>query len=186
VVAIGSAGRIGLWETDSYRRVGEWDSGGIGPHDIKRLPDGRIVVANGGIQTDTADRTKLNLADMRPNLSLLSATGEVLDRAELPPELWQNSIRHIALLPDKIAFATQWEGDAAEAVPQLGDWTPGTPPVLCPPDEARSFAMKGYAGSVAATLDGARIAITSAPGGAMMLFDGEGRQTACHRGGNHR
>lgn len=180
VVATGSAGRIGLWETSTYGRIGEWDSGGIGPHDIKRLPDGRIVVANGGIQTDPADRAKLNLATMRPNLALVSATGELLERAELPTELHQNSIRHLALLPDKIAFAMQWEGDAADPVPQLGLWTPGAPPVMCPPDEAQSFAMKGYAGSIAATPDGKQIALTSAPGGVVMLFDHLGRQTACH------
>jgi len=180
VVAKGSAGRIGLWETDTYRRIGEWDSGGIGPHDIKRLPDGRIVVANGGIQTDPADRAKLNLATMRPNLTLLSATGEVLDRAELPTGLRKNSIRHLALLPGKIAFAMQWEGDAAERVPLLGLWTPGADAILCPPDDDFAFAMKGYAGSIAATQDGTRIALTSAPGGVVMLFDETGRQIACH------
>jgi uncharacterized protein len=180
VVAEGSAGRIGLWETKSFRRIGEWDSGGLGPHDIKRLPDGRIVVANGGIQTDPADRTKLNLPDMRPNLTLLSAEGAILDRAELAPELRQNSIRHLALLPDKIAFAMQWEGDATEAVPQLGLWVPGELPVTYAPDAAYSFAMKGYAGSIAATTDGSRIALTSAPGGVVMVFDGAGQQIACH------
>ncbi|SEO13649.1 hypothetical protein SAMN05216227_105115 [Pseudorhodobacter antarcticus] len=180
VVSEGSAGRIGLWETDTYRRVAEWDSGGIGPHDIKRLPGGRIVVANGGIQTDPADRTKLNLATMRPNLTLLSSKGEVLDRAELPTELRQNSIRHLALLPGKIAFAMQWEGDAAQPVPLLGLWAPGKGAVLCPPDDAFAFAMKGYAGSIAATQDGKRIALTSAPGGVVMLFDEMGHQTACH------
>lgn len=179
VVAEGSAGRIGLWETAGYTRVGEWDSGGIGPHDLKRLPDGSLIVANGGIQTDPADRTKLNLPDMRPNLTQLSATGEVLAQTGLGDALHQNSIRHLALTGDRIAFAMQWEGDSAEPVPQLGLWTPATDPQLCPPEDGDAFAMKGYAGSIA--VGGDLIGLTSAPSGVLMLFDAQGRQVAKHQ-----
>lgn len=177
VVATGSAGRIGLWDTRDFHRIGEWDSGGIGPHDIKLLPDGRLVVANGGIETDPSDRTKLNIGTMRPNLTIL-AGGVIADQVELSPEYRQNSIRHLALLPDKIAFAMQWEGDAAEPVPLLGLWHQGSAPQLCPPDDAMALAMKGYAGSIAATA--MRIAVTSAPGGVVMLFDAKGRALSSH------
>ncbi|MGO4907622.1 DUF1513 domain-containing protein [Pseudorhodobacter sp. W20_MBD10_FR17] len=177
VVAIGSAGRIGLWETRNFRRIGEWNSGGIGPHDIKLLPDGCLVVANGGIETDPNDRNKLNIDSMRPNLTIL-AGGAIVDQVELATEYRQNSIRHLALLPDKIAFAMQWQGDAAEPVPLLGLWQPGQAPQLCPMDEAMGLAMKGYAGSIAATPD--RIAVTSAPGGVVMQFDGAGRPLSSH------
>jgi hypothetical protein len=177
VVATGSAGRIGLWDTRDFRRIGEWDSGGIGPHDIKLLPDGRLVVANGGIETDPSDRTKLNVDAMRPNLTILDG-GAISDQVELPAEYHQNSIRHLALLPDRIAFAMQWEGDAAEPVPLLGLWQQGQAPQLCPPDDAMMLAMKGYAGSIAATAD--RIAVTSAPGGVVMLFDAAGQPLASH------
>ncbi|WP_415233876.1 DUF1513 domain-containing protein [Pseudorhodobacter sp.] len=180
VVAEGSAGRIGLWETRHFQRIAEWDSGGIGPHDIKRLPDGRIVVANGGIQTDPLDRSKLNLGQMRPNLSLLSANGTLLDQAELPPEYRANSIRHLALLPGQIAFAMQWEGDKADAVPLVGLWSPGSLPRLCPAAPTEAHVMQGYAGSIAALADGSRLAVTSAPGGAVMLFDGSGTPIATH------
>lgn len=177
VVAQGSAGRVGLWDARDFRRLGEWDSGGIGPHDIKLLPDGRLVVANGGIQTDPSDRTKLNLDTMRPNLTIL-AEGVIVDQVELPSEYAQNSIRHFALLPDRIAFAMQWEGDAAEPVPLLGLWQPGQAAQLCPAADAMAYAMKGYAGSIAATAG--RIAVTSAPGGVVMLFDDNGRPIASH------
>lgn len=179
VVAEGSAGRIGVWETAGYTRIGEWDSGGIGPHDLKLLPDGSLVVANGGIRTDPADRTKLNLPEMRPNLTQLSATGEVLAQAALDASLHQNSIRHLAMSGDRIAFAMQWEGDSAEAVPQLGLWTPAQAPQLCPPDDGDAFAMKGYAGSIA--LGGDLIGLTSATAGVVMLFDAAGRQVAKHQ-----
>jgi len=179
VVAETSEGRIGLWETRGYTRIGEWASGGIGPHDMKRLADGRLVIANGGIRTDPTDRSKLNTDVMRPNLSLISADGVLQDQAELPAELHQNSIRHLALSGGDIAFAMQWEGDPAEPVPQLGLWAPGSAPRLCPPAEADAFAMQGYAGSIAAS--GGRIALTSPVGGALMIFDAAGQPLATHR-----
>ncbi|MEO8242469.1 MAG: DUF1513 domain-containing protein [bacterium] len=180
VVAEGSAGRIGVWETAGFRRMAEWDSGGIGPHDLKRLSDGRLMVANGGIRTDPGDRTKLNLRDMQPNLTLLSPDGEMLNQMTLPPDLRQNSIRHLAQLGDTVAFAMQWEGDPAEPVPQLGLWTMGEPARLCPPKDGQAFAMKGYAGSIAVSLAGDMIGLTSAPGGVVMLFDGHGEPLATH------
>lgn len=177
VVAETSQGRIGLWDTARYTRLTDWPSHGIGPHEIKRRPDGRLAVANGGIKTDPVDRTKLNISDMAPNLTLLAEDGTLLDQIDLP-DLHQNSIRHIALSGDAIAFAMQWEGDPAEPVPQLGLWTPGTTPVLCTPPEAQAFTMQGYAGSIAATQD--RILITSPKGGALMLFDASGTHIATH------
>ncbi len=179
VIAEGSAGRVGLWDAASYTRIGEWSSGGTGPHDIKRLADGRLVIANGGIRTDPGDRTKLNIDTMRPNLTLLSATGEILDQAELDAELRQNSIRHLALSGDDIAFAMQWEGDEAEPVPQLGLWRPGAAPRLCPPADADAFAMQGYAGSIAAAAG--QIAITSPVGGVLMVFSDQGAPLATLR-----
>lgn len=177
VIAETSEGRIGLWDTARYTRLTDWPSHGIGPHEIKRLADGRLAVANGGIRTDPVDRTKLNIPDMRPNLTLLAADGTLLDQIELP-DLPQNSIRHLALQGDTLAFAMQWEGDPAEPVPQLGLWTPGSIPVICTPPEAQAFTMQGYAGSVAATPD--RFLITSPKGGALMLFDAGGAHIATH------
>ena len=178
VVAETSEGRIGLWDTALYTRLTDWPSHGIGPHEVKRLADGRLAVANGGIKTDPVDRTKLNIPDMRPNLTLLAEDGALLDQIDLP-DLHQNSIRHLALQGNSIAFAMQWEGDPADPVPQLGLWTPGLPPVLCPPTEAEAFAMQGYAGSIAATPE--RTLITSPKGGAAMIFDATGTPVATHR-----
>jgi hypothetical protein len=178
VVAETSEGRIGLWDTAGYTRLTDWPSHGIGPHEIMVLPDGKLAVANGGIRTDPVDRTKLNIPDMRPNLALLDASGTLLDMVEFAG-LHQNSIRHLALSGEAIAFAMQWEGDPAETVPQLGLWTPGTAPVLCAPPEAEAFAMQGYAGSIAASGD--RILVTSPTGGVAMIFAADGSHVATHR-----
>ena len=180
VVAETSEGRIGVWRYPDFRRIGEWASGGIGPHDIKRLPDGQLVVANGGIQTDPQDRSKLNIEQMRPNLTVLTTDGQIAARAELPPDLRQNSIRHLAVNSQgQIAFAMQWEGDPAEAVPQLGLWQAGSEPVLCPPRPAEALRMRGYAGSIAMTERGV-IGITSPRGGVVMMHDASGRHLATH------
>lgn len=179
VVAETSQGRIGLWSVPDYRRIGEWSSGGIGPHEIRWLPGKGLVVANGGIATDPNDRTKLNIDTMRPNLTLLGSDGRIAGTAELPAELHQNSIRHLALIPaGGVAFAMQWEGDPSEPVPQLGLWQPGSAPVLCPPRDQDVLAMKGYAGSIAAS--GGMIALTSAPAGVVMVFDDRGTPLARH------
>ena len=182
VVAETSEGRVGLWDGASYRRIGEWATGGIGPHDMKLLSDGRLAVANGGIRTDPKDRSKLNLGAMRPNLAVLDKEGGIADLLELAPDLWPNSIRHLALAADgTLAFAMQWEGDATETVPLLGLWRPGAAPTLCDARAEEASVMQGYAGSVAFSGDQTRVAITSPKGGAVMIFDGAGAPVATHR-----
>lgn len=178
VVAEGSEGRIGIWETQGFTRMGEYASGGIGPHDMKLLRDGRLIIANGGIQTDPLDRSKLNIDRMRPNLALISKGGQVLGQAELPG-LHQASIRHLALTPGGVAFAMQWEGDAAEVVPLLGHWDFSGEPVLFHAPEGDALRMKGYAGSIARAADG-RLAISSPKGGVVQVFDAEGQFLATH------
>ncbi|RYE74042.1 MAG: DUF1513 domain-containing protein, partial [Hyphomicrobiales bacterium] len=46
-------GVIGLFDaTDGFRRIGEFDTFGTGPHELLLTPDGTmLVVANGGIET---------------------------------------------------------------------------------------------------------------------------------------
>ncbi|MBC7134892.1 MAG: DUF1513 domain-containing protein, partial [Oceanibaculum nanhaiense] len=63
----GKRGLIGLYDAaDSFRRIGEWQTGGLDPHDLRLLPDGRtLIVANGGILTHPeVQRMKLNLDSM--------------------------------------------------------------------------------------------------------------------------
>ena len=180
VIADSSEGRIGLWDaTADYRRIGSWASGGIGPHDVKRLPGHDIlVVANGGIKTDPDDRTKLNIDSMQPNLSYLDAAGQISDVITLGSDLAQNSIRHLSIAPDgMVAFAMQWEGDPAEPVPLLGLHNRGGDPQLCIVPDDQMFTMQGYAGSIAFDLAGLEVAITSPQGGAVHIFgrDGEFR-----------
>lgn len=180
VVAEGSAGRVGVWDVRAgYRRIGEWDSRGIGPHELRLLPDGNLVIANGGIETDPTDRTPLNLDRMRPNLAILDAEGGEVSIRSFGDELAQNSIRHLALLPEGVAFAMQWQGDPDDAVPLLGIARAGGVLTSHAAAVSEIYAMKGYAGSIAATGD--MIAITSPVGGVAMIHDQGGGHLASLR-----
>ncbi|MFV0492662.1 MAG: DUF1513 domain-containing protein [Pseudorhodobacter sp.] len=172
-----STGLIGFWDAEQdYRRVGEAPSHGIGPHDLRLMPDGKtLVIANGGIATDPTDRRKLNIDTMRPNLAYLSTEGTLLEIRELAPDLAQNSIRHLALRSDGlVGFAMQWEGEPGAATPLLGLHRQGNAPILAPAPLAEELAMKGYAGSIAFNGDGTEIALTSPRGGRMHRFSAEG------------
>ncbi|MFZ3584581.1 DUF1513 domain-containing protein [Loktanella sp. DJP18] len=171
-------GWIGQWcRADGYRRIGQFTSGGIGPHELTRLRDGTLVVANGGIIVARDDeRTKLNLGSMRPNLSYLSTAGALLDQVTLAPDLSRNSIRHLATHADgTVAFAMQWEGAETTNPPLLGLHRLGQEPVLCAVPEAIAPRLKGYAGSVSFDGDQRRVAFTSPTGGVVAVFDHEGR-----------
>lgn len=177
-VSVGSEGRMGLWDAEGgYRRLGEIATGGIGPHEALAAPDGRtLVVANGGIETDPADRSKLNLDTMRPSLAYLTAEDGIEETVTLPPDLAQCSIRHLALRSDGLlAFAMQWEGEEGVAAPLLGLHRRGEAPRLLQAPEAEALAMRGYAGSVAFSGDGARVAVTSPHGGRVQSFAADGR-----------
>jgi len=172
-----SAGVIGLWDVAAgYRRIGEYPTGGIGPHDLRLMPDGAtLVVANGGIATDPTDRTKLNLPTMRPNLTYLDLDGTILEQVELEPDLRQSSIRHLAVRDDGlVGFAMQWEGEEDTAPPLLGLHRRGQAALLAEAPLADELAMQGYAGSIAFSGDGREIAITSPRGGRLHRFSANG------------
>ena len=172
-----SEGAIGIWDVEAgYRRLGEVPTQGIGPHDLRMMPDGAtLVVANGGIATDPTDRTKLNIDTMRPNLAYLGFDGTLLEKVELEAALWRNSIRHLAIRSDgMVAFAMQWEGEEGAARPLLGLHRRGEPARLAPAPLAHELAMQGYAGSIAFSGDGTEVAITSPRGGRVHRFSDRG------------
>ncbi|MBO6602287.1 MAG: DUF1513 domain-containing protein [Roseicyclus sp.] len=171
-------GRIGIWDAGSgYARIGDIPSGGIGPHDLRRLPGSdTLIVANGGIATHPdSGRAKLNLPTMRANLTYLDDRGAVLDQITLPDAQRLNSIRHLSIRPDGlVAAAMQWQGAETIHPPllllhRLGG---GAPRLLEAPGEIQR-GLRGYAGSVSFSGNGAEVAITSPRGGAIHRFDGE-------------
>lgn len=172
-----SEGVIGVWDTQSgYSRIGELSTHGIGPHELRLMPDQQtLVVANGGIMTDPTDRSKLNIDTMRPNLAYVGFEGTLHEMMELPLELGRNSIRHLAVRGDGlVGFAMQWQGDDGAATPLLGLHRRGSEPVLASAPLADELVMRGYAGSIAFSGDSTEIAITSPRGGRLHRFTEEG------------
>lgn len=171
-----SLGVIGLWDVAAgYTRISQTPTHGIGPHELRLMPDAvTLLIANGGIATDPTDRSKLNIADMAPNLAYVTLDGGLIDRVELDPALHQNSIRHLAIRADGlVAFAMQWEGEGT-APPLLGLHRRGQDVVLASAPEADEVVMQGYAGSVAFSADGQQVAITSPKRGRVHVFDASG------------
>lgn len=89
-------GVIVVRDASNYRVVAEYDSGGIGPHEIKFLPDQiHLAVANGGIHTHPDwPRLKLNVDTMQPNLAILNTDTGAITQRYTPPH-HQQSIRHL-------------------------------------------------------------------------------------------
>ena len=171
-------GVIGFWSRKAgYKRIGEQPTGGVGPHEMRRLPDSDIlVVANGGILTHPdKGREKLNLDVMQPNLAYVDPAKGIIELVELAPELHQNSIRHMDIHADgTVAFAMQWQGDLSEVTPLLGLPKRGSALQLLEAGFSRQMAMKGYAGSVSYNGPGNLIAITSPRGGQVHFYDRNG------------
>lgn len=174
-------GRIFVRDTtDSYKIIRSYSSHGIGPHEIRTFPNSNtLVVANGGIHTHPdSGRIKLNLDSMSPSLVYLSAeTGEFLEKAKLPKDLHQLSIRHIDVNAQGItAIAMQYQGDKSDNVPLVamhkrGDrirtrWAP----------DYINRRMENYCGSVCFNKSGSIFAVTAPRGDLITLwdaFDGE-------------
>lgn len=171
----GSRGVLGVRDaTDGYRPIGLLATGGIGPHDVVLLSDGRtLAVANGGIDTDPNGRDPLNLADMRASLGYVDiSSGDLLETMELEPDLRLLSIRHLALgRGDTLVFASQWQGDATEHPPLVGLHRRGEAPRLIAAPDAVHRRLKGYIGSVAVDASGTIVAATSPKGGLAVYFE---------------
>ena len=174
-------GVLGVYDArGGCRRIGELDTHGIGPHEAVLMRDGRTVaVANGGIATHPDyPRRKLNLHSMQPSLVYLDlATGELLERAVSPPRLRSLSIRHIAEAESQtVWFGGQYEGPRTDPVDLVGCHRRGEDLAFLPAPRTVHEAMKGYVGSVAASRDGTRVAVTSPRGGVLTIWNARSRE----------
>lgn len=87
-------GRIGVRDPTSLRKLDEWSSAGVEPHQLLIDKDGHLMIANGGILR-TLDDKKYDLDRMDASLARLDGkNGQLLRRWKLPdPQL---SLRHLA------------------------------------------------------------------------------------------
>lgn len=158
---------------NAYARIGEINSGGIGPHEILRYPDnGTLVVANGGIQTHPGSgRAKLNLDTMRPNISIIDPKArKLIARIELPEEMMTLSLRHIDVKQDgSVYFGLQDQYPGLEDYPLVGHWRPGSAITFVPSPPGGWQQFNGYVGSVR-TDNSEKYLAASGPRGGVTCF----------------
>lgn len=175
-------GVIGVWHVGSgYRRVGEFASHGIGPHDVNMLSDHRtLVIANGGIVTHPDHgRRPLNLASMSPSLSYVDrVTGDLLEIVKLPDTMRQRSIRHLDVGEnDTVVFGCQFKGARSEVVDLIGFHQRGKSIELLSGGPTVHQALRHYVSSVSVDRSGNYCGVTSSRGQQMVIVDIAARKT---------
>lgn len=163
-----------------YRQIGEFDAGGMEPHDLLLLSDGRtLVIADGGLETHpSSDRESLNVATMEPALVYLdTGTGDVMETHRLAAALHKLSIRHLALAQgDLVCFGCQHQGPAGEHPELIGFHRRGSNPELLQASSEIYRPMRNYVGSVCANAAGDLIAASSPRGGVAVIIDPAARR----------
>lgn len=179
VVASTGDGVLGIYDVqDGYRRVGEYSTHGLDPHEILLMPDGRtLVVANGGIlMRSDMPRLKLNIPDMAPSLVYIdSRDGSLTAQVKPVRELHQLSTRHIAVdRRGRVAVAMQYEGPADDDVPLVALHDPGAGQAgfrYLPMPKAEQTALRQYCGSAAIDRTGRYLAVSSPRGNRVLIWD---------------
>ncbi|MEQ1652237.1 MAG: DUF1513 domain-containing protein [Hyphomicrobium sp.] len=169
-------GVIGLYDVAAgYKKVGEHPSHGMGPHEIILLGDGRtLAVANGGLDTvPEAGRENLNTDAMEASLTFVDArSGALIAKHTLPPDLQRLSIRHIAVdAAGLVWFGAQWEGAQSETPQLIGSAGQDRVVRLIAPPTRELIDLKGYIGSMSASIDGTVIAASAPKAGRIVYID---------------
>lgn len=176
-------GVVGIYDArpgQQYRRIGEFETHGVGPHELVLMPDGRsLCVANGGMETHPDyGKTLLNAATMHSTLVYLDReTGKLLASHELGPEWQRLSMRHLAVDgAGKVWVGCQYASTDGRRPDLVLHHERGQPltPAQGPEDMLR--AMNNYVGSVTASGDGTVVATSSPLGGRVAFWEtGTGR-----------
>ncbi|MGP9688340.1 DUF1513 domain-containing protein [Psychrobacter sp. AOP22-C1-C5] len=167
-------GKIGIYDVhDHYRKIAEFDSHGIGPHELIMHPDGdTLVIANGGIKTEQASREELNLDTMRPSLVYLNRhNGSLLE--QITPEHSQMSVRHLAMHDDgTVMIGIQFQGAKHINVPLVLTHKRGETDfrsLIMPNNQWQCFHQ--YIASVAVDSERNQLCVTTPIGGCAAIFD---------------
>lgn len=148
------AGRLVQRDRQTMAVTARWPTHGMDPHDMQVLPQGLLLVANGGIASrPETGRARLDLDQMDASLVALSPTDGRLHHSWTLPDQRQ-SLRHLAWhASGRVAVALQAQHDDAAQRDNA--------PVLAILDLQRSVlhevqasaGMAGYAGDVAVVGD---------------------------------
>ncbi|MEO0576989.1 MAG: DUF1513 domain-containing protein [Pseudomonadota bacterium] len=161
------AGVIVVRDAQSLAVEHEFQSFGIGPHEIRWADDGRtVIVANGGIATHPDyGREPLNLDTMAPNIARIdAASGKLL--AIAMPSHSKNSIRHFDVLADGSALIGMQQQDGySGAQPVVAASRPAQPTLQALRiDSGNLLALNRYTASVSANPRSGHAVVTSPRG----------------------
>jgi hypothetical protein len=168
-------GMIGIRDLKTHKILGEYETYGVGPHDIHLMPDGKtLVIANGGIETHPDyGRRKLNLKTMQPSLTYIDAeTGQKVDDFRLADQ--QLSIRHLTVTEQgDVGVATQYQGNLYKKQPQtLVAWqVNGGELTTLSINRAAIKPLKGYMADLAFDSRQQLLAVTSPRGNQITFWD---------------
>lgn len=170
---VSGRGKIGVRDRITLKKIDEWDTGGMEPHQLLLDAEGNLVVANGGIPRNRADK-KFDLARMDSSLVRLDArNGKLLRKWTVDDS--RLSLRHIAwsTAPDgerRLGIAMQAEhGEVAQRsrAPLLavleGD------ELIVPTRANDGF---GYGGDIAAAYNGGFVVSSNQAGLAQLWHPG--------------
>lgn len=171
-------GVVGVYDAENqFRRMGEFSSGGVGPHEIILLHDGHtLAIANGGILThpDTG-RQKLNLETMVSSLAFVeSRDGRMINNVSISGADRQSlSIRHMAVTKNDVVVGCQDQSGINEP-PLIFRCDAVGQNALVPLDmpDFMKTQFSGYCGSVAYDAGSSTVVVTSPTGGVVGIWDG--------------
>ncbi len=162
--------------------IGEFETYGIGPHDMTVSDDGRsLIVANGGIETHPDfGRTKLNLGNMQPSLTLIdAATGALIEKHVLPAQWSALSTRHVDIdAGGRVWFACQYEGHRNDLPPLVGHFAKGEELTFIDLPEETTRRLGNYVGAIAVNRKDGLVGVTSPKGASVTIDARSGRVLA--------
>lgn len=173
----GARGVIGVYDVGAgYRRIGEFSSGGIGPHDLALIGDGSVlVIANGGLieHPDFGEgRRILNPDAIETTLAYVDVrTGYLLERHDLDAA-GALSLRHLDVARDGTVIIGA----------QIADGPVGSEALVYRHRRQRPLdaialptvalqGLSGYVSSIACDRVGEFVAVTSSKGARALVLD---------------
>ncbi len=171
---ISLTGKIGIYDAlHNYQKITEFDSQGIGPHELIMHPDGEtLIIANGGIKTEQASREELNLDTMRPSLAYLNRHDGTLIE-QIIPEHNQMSVRHLAIHDDgTVMIGIQFQGEKHINVPLVLTHNRGDfdfKPLIMPGNQWQRFHQ--YIASVAVDSEHNLLCVATPIGDCAAIYD---------------
>ncbi len=179
-----AAGLVRVYDAErDYAHCHDLPLDGIGPHELRLMPDGRtLAIALGGIHTHPDyGRAKLNLDVMAPALMLLDReSGEITARHA--PSHHQLSCRHLDVATDGTVIAGyQYQGAEWERRPLLARLSPQGDFTEIELPGPLTDELRQYTASIAIARSTPRALITAPRGHRVLLIDSrDGRLLASH------